>query len=187
MKEKIIRESIDLFDKKGFIETSIQDIVGNIGVTKGTFYYYFESKQELLRDIHLSYLQELLEEQEIILKNKDKNYIDKLYSVIYLLIRKIKSHGPNARILFREMRHLTQENMEQIRKKRKEFRINFQVMIEDGIQVGEFKNNIRSDILTIGILSITNRSYYWYNPDGEINEEELADLYLEFILNGVKG
>ncbi|WP_087972401.1 TetR/AcrR family transcriptional regulator [Oceanobacillus rekensis] len=186
MKEKIIRESIDLFDEKGFIETSIQDIVGNIGVTKGTFYYYFESKQELLRDIHLSYLQELLEEQQIILGDKDKNHIDKLYSVIYLLIRKIKSHGPNARILFREMRHLTKENMEQIKKKRKEFRNNFKAMIEEGIQVGEFKNNIRSDILAIGILSMTNRSYYWYNPDGEIDERELVDLYLELILNGIK-
>ncbi|RKQ35741.1 TetR/AcrR family transcriptional regulator [Oceanobacillus halophilus] len=186
MKENIIRKSIELFDEKGFIETSIQDIVGNIGVTKGTFYYYFNSKQELLRDIHLSYLQELLGEQQIILEDKDKNYIDKLYGIIYLLIKKIKSHGPNARILFREMRHLNQSNMDQIKKKRKEFRNNFQLMIEEGVQVGEFNNNVRSDILTIGILSIANRSYYWYNSDGEIGEKELVDLYLELILNGIK-
>ena len=48
MKRKIIEESIDLFDKKGFNNTSIQNIVDSIGVTKGTFYYYFSSKQELL-------------------------------------------------------------------------------------------------------------------------------------------
>lgn len=186
MKEKIIRESIDLFDKKGFIETSIQDIVGNIGVTKGTFYYYFKTKQELLKDIHLSYLQELSEEQKVILEDRDKNYTEKLYSILYLLISKIKSHGPNARILFREMRHLTEENMEQIKQKRKEFRMNFQMIIEEGIRVGEFNNNIRSDILTFGILSMANRSYYWYNPEGEIKEKELAELYLELLLNGMK-
>ena len=186
MKEKIIRESIELFDEKGFIETSIQDIVGNIGVTKGTFYYYYESKQDLLRDIHLSYIQELLEEQKTILNNQDKKYTEKLYSIIYLLISKIKSHGPNARIFFREMRHLNQENMDQIKEKRKEFRKNFQTMIEEGIQVGEFNNNIRPDILTFGILSMTNRSYYWFDPHGEVSEEGLADIYLELIKNGIK-
>lgn len=41
MKEKIIEVSIDLFGKHGFTETSIQDIVDGLGVTKGTFYYYF--------------------------------------------------------------------------------------------------------------------------------------------------
>ena len=73
MRKKIIEESIDLFDKKGFNKTSIQNIVDSIGVTKGTFYYYFNSKQELLRDIHLSYIQELLYEQEIVINEKNSN------------------------------------------------------------------------------------------------------------------
>jgi AcrR family transcriptional regulator len=38
MKEKIIQQSIQLFGEKGFKETSIQDIVDSLSVTKGTFY-----------------------------------------------------------------------------------------------------------------------------------------------------
>ena len=60
VKEKITAQSIRLFEKKGFTETSIQDIVDSLGVTKGTFYYYFSSKEELLMDIHLGYIDELL-------------------------------------------------------------------------------------------------------------------------------
>ena len=46
MKQKIKNTSISLFEQKGFAETSIQDIVDSLGVTKGTFYYYFASKEE---------------------------------------------------------------------------------------------------------------------------------------------
>ncbi|MBN1316459.1 MAG: TetR/AcrR family transcriptional regulator, partial [Anaerolineales bacterium] len=36
------------FLTKGFESTSVSDIVEEIGVAKGTFYYYFDSKQDIL-------------------------------------------------------------------------------------------------------------------------------------------
>ncbi len=38
----------DLFEEKGFENTSVDDIVARLGVAKGLFYYYFESKETLL-------------------------------------------------------------------------------------------------------------------------------------------
>lgn len=37
-----------LFYQKGYSQTSVQDIIGEIGVAKGLFYYYFSSKADLL-------------------------------------------------------------------------------------------------------------------------------------------
>jgi len=78
VKEKITAQSIRLFEKKGFTETSIQDVVDSLGVTKGTFYYYFSSKEELLMDIHLGYIDGLLYNQEQILNDASKSYKEKL-------------------------------------------------------------------------------------------------------------
>jgi AcrR family transcriptional regulator len=186
MKQKIIEASIDLFDKKGFTETSIQDIVDFVGVTKGTFYYYFSSKQELLKDIHLNYIEDLVKQQEAIINNPKKDYTEKLYDIVYMLINNIKTQRRSARIFFREMRHLNETHFEEIRVKRNVFRENYQKMIEEGISKGEFNNNFRPDMLTFGILGITNWSYYWFNPDGAVSEEELAETYVEMILNGIK-
>ena len=33
---------------KGYERTSVQDIIDEIGIAKGTFYHYFRSKQDLL-------------------------------------------------------------------------------------------------------------------------------------------
>ena len=38
----------ELFEEKGFENTSVDDIVAKLGVAKGLFYYYFESKEMLL-------------------------------------------------------------------------------------------------------------------------------------------
>ena len=82
MRGRIIKESIDLFNKKGFSKTSIQDIVDAIGVTKGTFYYYFKSKQELLMDIHLTYIKDLLKEQKVIINDEYISYKEKMNKLI---------------------------------------------------------------------------------------------------------
>lgn len=185
MKRKILKESIYLFDSKGFKETSIQDIVDKLGVTKGTFYYYFNSKQEVLRDIHLAYLEGLLEEQQKIFKDNSVTYKEKLYKIIYLINSKIDTQGKDARIVFREMRHLTEEQMNQIKQKRKEFRLIFQQILEEGKISGEFKDNIRTDIIAFGVLGMLNRNYYWFKPEGEVSDTELSELYLEMILNGI--
>ncbi len=48
--ERLLDEGYKLFTKKGIKDTSIQDIVDNANVAKGTFYLYFKDKYEL-RDI----------------------------------------------------------------------------------------------------------------------------------------
>jgi AcrR family transcriptional regulator len=48
-KEKeIISTAIDLFVRNGYGNVTIQEICDSVGITKGTFYYHFKSKDELL-------------------------------------------------------------------------------------------------------------------------------------------
>lgn len=99
MKAKLIEESLSLFEKRGFAETSIQDIVDACGVTKGSFYYYFKSKTELLFDIQLDYTNDVLAVFDRIIVRAIDNQA-KLRAMVEVLIRKIKTDGPNARIFF---------------------------------------------------------------------------------------
>lgn len=46
-KEKIIKASIQLFAKKGFSSTTIQEIADECGISKGAFYLHFKSKEQL--------------------------------------------------------------------------------------------------------------------------------------------
>ncbi len=58
-KDKILQASLELFGTKGFLSTSIADIVEKAGVSKGLMYHYYSSKEDLLRA-----LLDLLNEEE---------------------------------------------------------------------------------------------------------------------------
>ena len=186
MRGRISKESIDLFNEKGFSKTSIQDIVDTIGVTKGTFYYYFKSKQELLMDIHLTYIKYLLKEQEVILNDEYISYKEKMNKLIYLVIKDMREHSKAARVFNREVRHLDEKQLKLVNSYRKEFRFKLQKLIEEGIAIGEFRDDLRSDMVIFGLLGMVNHSYHWYNPNGEVSEEELVSIYMDIILNGIR-
>jgi AcrR family transcriptional regulator len=51
LKERIIRESLKLFSLKGFLSTSISDILQAANTSKGGFYNHFASKEDLFFEV----------------------------------------------------------------------------------------------------------------------------------------
>lgn len=51
-KKKIFVTAIDLISKKGYDNVSINEICSSAGFTKGAFYHYFNSKEDLLIQLH---------------------------------------------------------------------------------------------------------------------------------------
>jgi len=50
-KDAIMKTAEKLFFEKGYAETSIQDILDELSISKGGFYHYFDSKNALLEEI----------------------------------------------------------------------------------------------------------------------------------------
>lgn len=50
-KEQLLDHAATLFAERGYAETRILDIVKAVGVAKGLFYWYFENKEALFREL----------------------------------------------------------------------------------------------------------------------------------------
>ncbi|WP_456318210.1 TetR/AcrR family transcriptional regulator [Priestia megaterium] len=70
----ILGHTHQLFMEKGYVDTSVQDILERSGISKGTFYKYFSSKSELLLSL-LSSLQEslILQREKVAIEYKGDN------------------------------------------------------------------------------------------------------------------
>ena len=51
VKEAIVRESMKLFLANGFRGTSVKEITEAAGIGRGTLYWYFKSKDEILTNV----------------------------------------------------------------------------------------------------------------------------------------
>jgi AcrR family transcriptional regulator len=69
-REEFLDISEKLFSVKGYNKTSVQDIIKEIGVAKGTFYYYFKSKEEIMDAIIMRYVDIQLATADKILNEK---------------------------------------------------------------------------------------------------------------------
>jgi AcrR family transcriptional regulator len=59
-RQEIIEMSQRLFIEKGFVKTKVSDIVRAVGVSQGTFYYYFCSKEEIVDALVDGYIAEII-------------------------------------------------------------------------------------------------------------------------------
>ncbi len=50
-RDRLLTAALDVFAEKGFSATSVDNIVERAGCTRGAFYYYFESKEDIARDL----------------------------------------------------------------------------------------------------------------------------------------
>ena len=50
-KDKIIEKSMELFCEKGYRTTKVEEITKALGISKGNFYTYFNSKEEVLYEV----------------------------------------------------------------------------------------------------------------------------------------
>ncbi|MDP4087030.1 MAG: TetR/AcrR family transcriptional regulator [Bacillota bacterium] len=75
-KQHVINKAHQLFIEKGFQATSIQDIIDYSGISKGTFYNYFSSKNELLIALFTSLNRRLNEERNHLLVGQDQSNIE---------------------------------------------------------------------------------------------------------------
>ena len=79
----------ELFFAKGYEQTSVEAIIKEMKLSKGTFYYYFKSKEELLDALVERLSEKILEEVKKIVDREDLNAITKLNRA-YAVTRSVK-------------------------------------------------------------------------------------------------
>ncbi|PKM95412.1 MAG: hypothetical protein CVU84_04920 [Firmicutes bacterium HGW-Firmicutes-1] len=77
-KKELVDTAEKLFLEKGYEETSIEDILKATALSKGGFYHYFKSKDEILAESISNFAERLLKELEPIIEDPKLNALEKL-------------------------------------------------------------------------------------------------------------
>lgn len=184
LREKIINTALGLFEKHGFHSVPVHEIVRESGTSKGGFYHYFHSKEELLYVIHDYFISYVLEKAEIAM-SMNATPTEKLQKMILSFVKVFDLYKPHITVFYQESTYLKSPYAEAIHEKRQKYKRMLFSLIEEGIEQGEFRPEMNVKIIGMSILGMVNWTYKWFQRDGEKTIEEISDMFVDFVLHSL--
>lgn len=182
-RKRILHEATKLFARQGFHGTSVSEIGKAAGVQSGALYYHIKSKDELLWQILISYIQDMHDSTQ---RTVDAHHSpeERVRAMIHNHITQIVRYRRQVTIELRDRSGLSKPHQEQLQQSRDEVQQLWQDAIEDGVKVGVLRSDDR--VITNAVLSMISLVSQWYRARGEHSSEAVADILADLILGGLR-
>jgi AcrR family transcriptional regulator len=97
----ILNAAVHLFSSRGFHATSISDLIEEAGISRGTFYLYFDSKEALFLDLMDLFAKHIMDVVEVV-DPAGPNPVEKIYQNVRRIVDVVFDNRELAVIVFRE-------------------------------------------------------------------------------------
>lgn len=177
--ERIIEASVKLFLEKGYEQTTIQDILDALNLSKGGLYHHFKSKEEILEAVKLKRAQYAIDMLHDIIQNTEApNAKERLKKILYKLgtntetyaFDTILSQANNPHFVIGALQNAVNQDAPIIAK-----------LIEEGVEDGSLQT-LQPDLCAEVFLLLLN---FWASPVlfGRSLEETIKRLtYLQSVM-----
>jgi AcrR family transcriptional regulator len=181
-KAEIYQKALDLFVKNGYDGTSMSMVSETLGMSKGNLYHYFSSKEDLLYEIQLDFLQKhfipILEEAEKVPDPADR--IAFFLRQVTLLNTSSKAN----RVLVHEVQRLDKSHQSEIARI---WRRGYELVSNSikKLQQSGRAPQLRVSFLTFMWLSMPFWVVYWFDYSRQSNGSELAETFVQIFLSSL--
>ncbi|MFE3847122.1 TetR/AcrR family transcriptional regulator [Flavobacterium sp. LB3P45] len=142
MKDKIISKASDMFLKLGFKSITMDDIAGEMCISKKTIYKYFCNKEILIEESTAAIHKEIHEIIDTIIK-KDHNAIEENFEIRKMFKEMFKSSDTSP--IYQLKKHYPEIYEKVMLREIDECNSVFEQNIKKGIQQGLYRENINID------------------------------------------
>lgn len=178
-KKELLALAEKLFLEKGYEQTSIDDILKESGISKGGFYHYFKSKDEILSESISSIIEESVKYLHPVVNDEKLNALEK-----FKLFMTKKSEFQNSKIEYAKLlANLLQSDVTQYKYSlitAQKMVEPFSKIIEQGVKEGVFDVDYPRETADILIRTVTSvvqsTSYDEYLHDESKHRQYLLSL-----------
>lgn len=179
-KMNIIKVAAKLFSEKGYHDATLEDIAKNLKYTKGSIYYYINSKQELLFQCHELAMDMLINRMEEILAT-DWPLEVKLREGIKAHIEMVVGEMSLVTVALGQEFELQEDYRQIIVGKRDQYERYFRRLVDEGIEKGIFRP-VPSKMAVFIIMGAINWIPRWYSEKGSMSKEEIAEFFADYLV-----
>jgi len=182
-RSEIVTAAAELFDRRGYANTTMDDIARTVGIAKPTLYHYFARKEDILCNIHEDFIDILLKKQA----RRERARLapeQMLLEVMVDILELMRTHRGHVRVFFEHHRELPLEERRKIRQKRDAYEAAVIAVVQRGVEAGVFRD-VDVRIAALGIFGMCNWAYQWYRADGSLEPREIAYQLWDMTIRGI--
>ncbi len=189
VKEAIIRESTRLFLANGFRGTSVKEITEAAGIGRGTLYWYFKSKDEILITIFRKFENELLDKLSETVRDCKGDFSAK-YRLFHKYSTEFARDNRDLSLAFNTLLNEmsgTHTKAEKVAKAVYEkFRLIVEGMLDEGKRDGSVKREVDSALYAHAVIAChTGMLVQWLVKGESLDARAFVIAVRDFILKGI--
>ncbi|NKZ06488.1 TetR/AcrR family transcriptional regulator [Actinomadura latina] len=183
-RQEIIDRAAELFARKGYAATGINEIGGAAGLTKGALYYYIGSKENLLVEIQSRVMRPLLRTARRIAR-LEVDAVLRLRLLSEALLSIILRRLDHIWVYEHDYRMLGGDNRTRLLRQRGEFEGIISNLLAEAMDAGEFRE-MNPRLAMLQFLNMHNHTYQWVRPDGSWDAQYLSREYCATLFTGFR-
>ena len=182
--QEIVAVAARLFKEKGYRTTTLEDIAVAVGMLKGSLYYYIRSKEDLLHLVVRDPIRQAYNKLEEIVVS-DMPVTTKIAQAVVNHMTLFHEHYPQIAVYLHDYHHLMQQLEKNVIETPKHYQRLWATLLQQGVDAGELRDDLDVKVTGYAILGMCNWIYRWYNPHGTLSAEEIADVFIKLVLEGL--
>jgi AcrR family transcriptional regulator len=184
-RDQILKTAERMFSERGYHATSMRDLAAELNVKGSSLYSHISGKEDLLwRSLLIAARRFAFAISPFL--TSDAPAAERLRGAIAAHLEVITEDLPSATVYFHEWRFLGGERREAFLKQRDEYERNLRGIVRDAVAEGAFQETLEPKWATLLILSAVNWLYQWYDPNGALSADEIADKFTEMLFHGFR-
>jgi AcrR family transcriptional regulator len=181
--QRLLDAAAKLFWSKGYASTTTREIAALLGVQKASLYHHVSSKEDLLYEICVASLRNIRETVQAAVDAED-DPLERVRSLVRSHVAAMLVDQEKHSTMLTELRALTGNRRAEVVALRDTYEQLVRSVVDRAQRAGALRSDIPVKYLALSLLDLLNWAIFWFQGDGDLSPDGLAEQFITIFLNG---
>jgi len=182
IQQGILSTACALFARYGYMRASIAELADACRISRGALYHYFDSKEAILFAIVDAHVRKMIADVETAMAGQSTE-LERFRAAIRAIVELNARSTDEQRVILNDVSFLDEDEQKAIKALQRRLVETVSGLLIQLDRAGKIVRRSKK-VYTMMLFGMLNFSHTWYDPKGDIQPREFADMVVDLFLHG---